>query len=225
MHGQRGHELDGEQVRPDVHLVDRGGLDVLDRAGLDDGQQALGVTPGTGADREAGAGGGRRPRRPAALGDGARHRRHRRPPRRLRRRLRRWPWPPRLRSSRWAGILLSPARRPRRRRPRRRRRGGGRVVAAARRPSAASAFCAGLFGSLAEMFGDLGHGASLACRPQSGPEMPPSLRTRQKWMAMKMTMTNGSISTCSTYQRSSVSVPISTPPSSTNRTWLPNTGV
>ena len=55
--------------------------------------------------------------------------------------------------------------------------------------------------------------------------MPPSLRTRQKWMAMKITMTNGNISTCSTYQRSSVSVPISTPPSSTKRTWMPNTGV
>ena len=38
-----------------------------------------------------------------------------------------------------------------------------------------------------------------------GPEMPPSLRTRQKWIAMKITMTNGSISTCSTYHRSSVS--------------------
>ena len=59
----------------------------------------------------------------------------------------------------------------------------------------------------------------------SGPEMPPSLRTRQKWIAMKMTMTNGSISTCSTYQRSSVSAPISLPPSSTNRTCSPNTGV
>ena len=56
-------------------------------------------------------------------------------------------------------------------------------------------------------------------------EMPPSLRTRQKWMAMKMTMTNGNISTCSTYQRSSVSEPISLPPSSTKRTCVPNTGV
>jgi hypothetical protein len=59
----------------------------------------------------------------------------------------------------------------------------------------------------------------------SGPEMPPSLRTRQKWMAMKITMMNGNSSTCSTYQRNSVSVPISEPPSSTNRTWSPNTGV
>ena len=62
-------------------------------------------------------------------------------------------------------------------------------------------------------------------RPQSGPEMPPSLRTRQKWMARKMTVTNGSNSTWSTYQRNSVSVPISSPPSSTKRTWSPNTGV
>ena len=60
---------------------------------------------------------------------------------------------------------------------------------------------------------------------QSGPLMPPSLRTRQKWMAMKMTITNGSISTCSTYQRSNVSVPISVPPRSTKRTWVPKTGV
>jgi hypothetical protein len=59
----------------------------------------------------------------------------------------------------------------------------------------------------------------------SGPEMPPSLRTRQKWMAMKITMRNGNSSTCSTYQRNSVSVPISVPPTSTNRTWSPNTGV
>ena len=45
--------------------------------------------------------------------------------------------------------------------------------------------------------------------------MPPSLRTRQKWTAMKITMTNGNISTCSTYQRSNVSPPISLRPSST----------
>ena len=59
----------------------------------------------------------------------------------------------------------------------------------------------------------------------SGPDMPPSLRTRQKWMAMKMTITNGSMSTWRTYQRRSVSEPISTPPRSTKRTWLPKTGV
>ena len=55
--------------------------------------------------------------------------------------------------------------------------------------------------------------------------MPPSLRTRQKWMAMKITMTNGNINTWSTYQRNKVLVPISTPPWSTNRAWLPKTGV
>ena len=40
----------------------------------------------------------------------------------------------------------------------------------------------------------------------SGPEIPPSLRTRQKWTAMKMTMTKGNKSTWSTYQRSRVSI-------------------
>ena len=66
---------------------------------------------------------------------------------------------------------------------------------------------------------------SPGCTDHNGPEMPPSLRTLQKWMAMKMTMMNGKNSTCSTYQRSSVSVPISAPPSSTKRTWEPKTGV
>ena len=59
----------------------------------------------------------------------------------------------------------------------------------------------------------------------NGPEMPPSLRTRQKWIARKMTVTNGTNNTCNTYQRNSVSVPISLPPRSTNLTWSPNTGV
>ena len=59
----------------------------------------------------------------------------------------------------------------------------------------------------------------------NGPEMPPSFRTRQKWIAMKMTMMNGRNKTCSTYQRSKVSEPISAPPSKTNLTSLPNTGV
>jgi hypothetical protein len=62
-----------------------------------------------------------------------------------------------------------------------------------------------------------GLGARLDAR-HSGPEMPPSLRTRQKWIAMKMTMMNGKNSTCSTYHRKSVSGPISAPPSSTKRT-------
>ena len=83
---------------------------------------------------------------------------------------------------------------------------------------------AGLLGSLAEVLRDLGH-RRFASLDHSGPEMPPSLRTRQKWIAMKMTITNGSIRTCSTYQRRSVSVPISAPPRSTKRTWFPKTGV
>src|SRR5207249_10357271 len=65
----------------------------------------------------------------------------------------------------------------------------------------------GLLGPLAQVLGDLSH--SSASSPYSGPERPPSFRTRQKWTAMKMTMTNGSISTCSVYHRSSVSVLIS----------------
>ena len=44
-------ELDHEQVRPDVHLVLGLGARLLDRTGLDDGQQALRVTAGTGARR------------------------------------------------------------------------------------------------------------------------------------------------------------------------------
>ena len=43
-------ELAGEEVRPRVHLVDRRGLDLLDRAALDAGQEALCVAPGAGAD-------------------------------------------------------------------------------------------------------------------------------------------------------------------------------
>ena len=42
---------------------------------------------------------------------------------------------------------------------------------------------------------------------------------------MKITIVNGSINTCSTYQRSSVSLPISLLPSSTYLTCGPNTGV
>ena len=68
-----------------------------------------------------------------------------------------------------------------------------------------------------KLFSALGH--------YRGPEMPPSLRTRQKWMAMKITMTNGSMRTWRTYQRSRVLVLISEPPRSTKRTWFPNTGV
>ena len=120
------------------------------------------------------------------------------------------------RSSRCAGILLSasdagaspPA-------------AGG---VARTRPDGGGGLGAGLLGSLAEVLGDLGHGV-VTSLDHSGPLMPPSLRTRQKWIAMKMTITNGSMRTCSTYQRRSVSVPISAPPSSTKRTWFPKTGV
>ena len=44
-------ELEHEQVRPDVHLVLRLGARLLDRTGLDDGEQSLRVTAGTGARR------------------------------------------------------------------------------------------------------------------------------------------------------------------------------
>ena len=53
----------------------------------------------------------------------------------------------------------------------------------------------------------------MAPSPHSGPEIPPSFRTLQKWMAMKMTVMNGKNNTCSTYHRSRVSDPISAPPS------------
>ena len=105
-----------------------------------------------------------------------------------------------------------------------------RRVAAARRgasadaPAAAAALARASSARLRRCSGISVMASSLTSH-HSGPEMPPSLRTRQKWIAMKMTITNGSIRTCSTYQRSSVSVPISAPPSSTKRTWFPNTGV
>ena len=78
--------------------------------------------------------------------------------------------------------------------------------------------------ALQEVFGDFSHW-SIPSPAYSGPLMPPSLRTRQKWIAMKMTMTNGSRSTCSVYQRSSVSPEISFEPSSAYRIWPPKTGV
>ena len=67
--------------------------------------------------------------------------------------------------------------------------------------------------ALQQVFGDFSHW-SIPSPAYSGPLMPPSLRTRQKWIAMKMTMTNGSRSTCSVYQRRSVSPEISFEPSS-----------
>ena len=48
---QRGGELCGEQVRPDVDLVHRLGLDILDGAGFHDRQQTLGVTARAGGRR------------------------------------------------------------------------------------------------------------------------------------------------------------------------------
>ena len=47
--GEQGDELDDQQVGPDVDLVDRRRLHVLDRAGLDDGEQPLGVPAGPAA--------------------------------------------------------------------------------------------------------------------------------------------------------------------------------
>ena len=46
--GKCGNELDDEQMRPDVDLVDRRRLDVLDRTRLDHREQPLGVTTGAG---------------------------------------------------------------------------------------------------------------------------------------------------------------------------------
>ena len=76
--------------------------------------------------------------------------------------------------------------------------GLGRRGVAARRPGASAdapdgggRLGAGLLGSLAEVLGDLGH-RRRHLLDHSGPLMPPSLRTRQKWIAMKMTITNGS---------------------------------
>ena len=101
------------------------------------------------------------------------------------------------------------------------RRLGRRVVAAL----AAEAELLAPFGAaLQQVFGDFSHW-SIPSPAYSGPLMPPSLRTRQKWIAMKMTMTNGSRSTCSVYQRRSVSPEISFEPSSAYRIWPPKTGV
>ena len=158
----------------------------------------------------------------AAAATGRRRPRHRRRPRRRRR--------PCValaaleRSSRWAGILLSAAL---------------ASAGAARRPPAAARAASPASpprpwrprpscGPLRPACGGVRGSRSWPSRLRSiysGPEMPPSLRTRQKWIAMKMTMTNGRNNTCSTYQRNNVSVPISLPPSSTKRTWSPNTGV
>ena len=179
---------------------------------LDDGQQALGVTARAGADRDAGAAsavawttdatrsgdgdgaatGGRRRRAAPAFGLGG---------------------PGALEQVGGDARLLGGWRGGRAARP-----AGSAAAGGRRRPAASSArlvagrlrpASGGVRGSRSWQPSLLGH---------SGPEMPPSLRTRQKWIAMKMTMTNGSNRTCSTYQRSSVSGPISAPPSSTKRT-------
>ncbi len=76
---------------------------------------------------------------------------------------------------------------------------------------------------LAVVAGPVRAGSRRVCH--RGPEMPPSLRIRQKWTARKMTVTNGMNRTWSTYQRSRVAGPIETPPRSTNCTCSPKTGV
>ena len=100
--------------------------------------------------------------------------------------------------------------------------GGGLGLAALFTGHGEAERLAALLAALEEVFGDVDHGAAPL---YSGPEMPPSFRTRQKWTAMKMTITNGNSSTWSTYHRSSVSLLISFEPSSTYFTELPNTGV
>ena len=100
--------------------------------------------------------------------------------------------------------------------------GGGLGLAALFAGHGQTERLAALLAALEEMFGDVDHGSAPL---YSGPEMPPSLRTRQKCTAMKMTITNGNSSTWSTYHRSRVSLLISFEPSSTYLTELPKTGV
>ena len=219
------------------------GLDVLDRARLHDRQQPLGVAAGAGADGDAAAA-GRGGDQPGgrALGDGdaatAAAAAASPPPAAAAAGAR--PWRPGCARAGGRGSWTPPRTAPRSARSARPRR-PARPRPPARpppwppRPSARASSarlrrCSGI--SVMSITSCVGWGGEEGVRKgrttsshHSGPEMPPSLRTRQKWMAMKMTMTNGSNSTCSTYQRSSVSVPISSPPSSTKRTWSPNTGV
>ena len=59
---EHGHELADQQVGPGVDLVLGLGPGLLDGAGLDDGEEPLGVTPGAGGGRgRRGGGGGRGP--------------------------------------------------------------------------------------------------------------------------------------------------------------------
>ena len=158
---QRGHELDRRAGAATCGPCPPGWPYVLDGARLDHGEEALGVTTRAGGRPAAGRGGDRR----AAAGRSATATP---PPPLGSRRLAagRRPWRPRLRSRRWAGILR---RRPRtwarRRAPARRRRRRPRPAAAS--PLGRGRLGAGLFGPLAEVFGDLGHGASAS--HHSGP--------------------------------------------------------
>ena len=142
-----GDELGGQQVRPRVHLVDRGRLDLLDRAALDDREQALRVTAGSGADGHGPALAGAATTAPDPLGDGDAAPTARRlggGAARLR------ALAARLRSSRWAGIrgiggrLLG---------------GGGRVGRRGRlgRRGVGGGLVAGGLGPLQEVLGDLSH--------------------------------------------------------------------
>src|SRR5207253_2812593 len=60
---------------------------------------------------------------------------------------------------------------------------------------------------------------------QSGPEMPPSLRIRQKWTAISTAVMSGMAMTWSTYQRTRVLSLISKPPISRKRVCSPTNGV
>ena len=197
-----------------MDLVLRGGLDVLDGAGLDDREQALGVPAGAGRERWAGCGRGDGAGRRGAVATAV-------------------PPPPASvssppsafaladleRSRRWAGMrLASPEAAAGSAAP---PSAGASAVAPDSAALAASAFLRASSARLRRCSGI----SAMVQLPHKGPEMPPSLRTRQKWIAMKITMVNGSISTCRTYHRRSVSELISAPPRSTNRTSLPNTGV
>ena len=212
--GERGDELGGQQVRPRVDLVDRLRLDLLDRAALDDGQQALGVPARPGADRHdrrrsgvawttdvtrsatatPPAAGARGRRVAAALGlrlGGA------------------------AALEEVGGDARSSARQPARTaQPRQVRRRPVRPAAGAAAPSAA-AFSRASLARLSRCSGIsvMRHPSRCGGRYHNGPLIPPSLRTRQKWIAMKITVMNGKNSTCSTYHRSNVSGPISAPPS------------
>ena len=217
--GSTANSID-EQVRPGVHLVLRLGAGLLDRPRLDDREQPLRVTAGAGGGGrgERGRGGGGRGAGAAAAGDvaaaaGRAALRALGPLEQVRGDLgaalgaRR----PRPACRRGGGRSLGRAAASAARRVGGRRLGGGRSASppsspGTGRPSALRRSVA----ALQQVFGD--RRPSSAPLAYSGPEMPPSFRTRQKWTAMKMTMTNGNSSTWSTYHRSSVSLLISFEP-------------